>query len=74
MGIVSPAACRRRADEYRVRAAKASDEKERNGLLSVCELLEHLARIEESKQSRVNKSRRWTVTSTVLPNKPAEQR
>jgi hypothetical protein len=55
MGIVSPAACRRRADEYRVLAAKTSDEKERDGLLSICELLEHLAQIEESKQTRLNK-------------------
>ena len=51
MGFVSADACRRRADEYRVLAAKASDEKKRDGLLLVCELLEHLARIEESDQS-----------------------
>jgi hypothetical protein len=53
--IVSADACRRRANEYRALAAKASDEKQRNGLLSVCELLEHLARIEESAQSRIDK-------------------
>jgi hypothetical protein len=53
MGVVSADACRRRAEEYRVLAAQASDKKERDGLLSVCELLEHLARIEESNQSRV---------------------
>jgi hypothetical protein len=53
MGFVSADACRRRADEYRVLAAKASGEKKRDGLLLVCELLEHLARIEESDQSRV---------------------
>jgi hypothetical protein len=35
---------RRRADECRALAAKASDEKERDGLLAVSELLEHLAR------------------------------
>ena len=53
MRVVSADACRRRADEYRVLAAQASNEKERDGLLSVCELLEHLARIEEPDQSRV---------------------
>ena len=53
MGIVSAESCRRRADEYRVLAAQASDESKRAGLLSVCELLEHLARVEESDQSRV---------------------
>jgi hypothetical protein len=35
---------RRRADEHRALAAKASSEKERDGLLAVSELLEHLAR------------------------------
>jgi hypothetical protein len=52
MGIVSVEACRRRADEYRALAARASDEKERDRLLSLCELLEHLIRIEESGERR----------------------
>jgi hypothetical protein len=53
VGVVSADAYRRRADEYRALAAKASNEKERDGLLSVCELLEHLARqkLKESDRS-----------------------
>jgi hypothetical protein len=46
MGLASAESFRRRANEYRALAAKASDDKERDGLLSVCELLEHLARYE----------------------------
>jgi hypothetical protein len=42
--IVPADTYRRRADKYRALAAKASDEKERDGLLAVSELLEHLAR------------------------------
>lgn len=52
MGLISADACRRRAGEYRALAAQASNEKERDGLSSVCELLEHLARIEDSDRSR----------------------
>jgi hypothetical protein len=43
MGASAADTYRRRADEYRLLAAKASDEKERDGLLSVCALLEFLA-------------------------------
>jgi hypothetical protein len=43
MGVVPADTYRRRADQYRQLAAKASDEKERDGLLSVCALLELLA-------------------------------
>jgi hypothetical protein len=43
MGATAADTYRRRADEYRLLAAKASDEKERDGLLSVCALLEFLA-------------------------------
>jgi hypothetical protein len=39
---------RRRAGEYRTLAARASAENKRDGLLSVCELLEHLARNEDA--------------------------
>jgi hypothetical protein len=52
MGIVSAAAYRRRADDYRALAGKVSDEKKRDGLLSVCELLEHLARRELMESDR----------------------
>jgi hypothetical protein len=44
MAVVPADTYRRRADEYRALAAKASDENERDGLLAVSELLEHLAR------------------------------
>jgi hypothetical protein len=44
MHVVPADTYRRRADEYRVLAANASNEKERDGPLAVSELLEHLAR------------------------------
>jgi hypothetical protein len=44
MRVVPADAYRRRIDEYRMLAASASNAKERDGLLAVSELLEHLAR------------------------------
>jgi len=44
MHVVPADTYHRRADEYRVLAANASNAKERDGLLAVSELLEHLAR------------------------------
>jgi hypothetical protein len=41
---------RHRADEYRALAAKAADEKERDGLLSVATLLETLAQNEVERE------------------------
>ena len=41
---------RRRADEYRALAAKAADDKEREGLLSVAMLLETLAQSEGERE------------------------
>ena len=52
MGVPMPRSAdyRHRADEYRALAAKAADEKEREGLLSVATLLEALAQNEVERE------------------------
>ena len=52
MSAIAADIYRRRAGEYRTLAARVSAEKKREGLLSVCELLEYLARNEEADHSR----------------------
>jgi hypothetical protein len=48
---------RRRANEYRALAAKATDNKEREGLLSVATLLETLAQNEVEREEALQKSK-----------------
>jgi hypothetical protein len=52
MSAIAADLYRRRAGEYRTLAARTSAEKQRDGLLSVCELLEHLARNEEADRKK----------------------
>ena len=52
MSAIAADIYRRRAGEYRTLAARVSAEKKREGLLSVCELLEYLAQNEEAGRSR----------------------